>query len=532
MNKVLVTVNDNCIYFSKYNREISSQNLNNTNIINTKNLKFTEQYINENMDLISTFFNLIIIKFNINSVVIKNLEIAETIVKLVNELDGIKNIYFKDDKSLNYTISSLLLENKKLEKIECYNLPEIMFYKFEEGVVKTRIEVLSVSSFFNCNNINTYSDVYNKRTLIISKEFNNYDIDDLRYFFETNKNLKRIEFKNYNKNSLEIVLKLVKKNNLSKICIIIYEDETTTKEILEDISLFEKFNREFDVDIKVKYSKQYKEKNVVKEVNLFILKYIIIIASVFSFLLFLGHLWIEKKNSNEIENNINEINKTIENVENSELNNNSTEEINEDDFQSENNITNSYYTNYSKVYNELLNINSDTVGWLTVNGTKINYPVVQSKDNDYYLNRAYDKSVNGAGWIFVDYRNNMDDLSKNTVIYGHSMINGGLMFSTLKNVLNSEWYNNLDNLTISFSVKGIEHKWHVFSIYSIEKTTDYLYSDFKSDDSFVEFINKVKTRSIKNFNIDVNSTDKILTLSTCYKDNKHRVVLHAKLLDN
>ena len=121
----------------------------------------------------------------------------------------------------------------------------------------------------------------------------------------------------------------------------------------------------------------------------------------------------------------------------------------------------------------------------------------------------------------------MDELSKNTIIYGHSMVNGGLMFSTLKNSLNSEWYNNENNLNINFSVKGQDITWRIFSIYTIEETTDYLYSDFKSEDSFIEFIIKLKARSIKNFNVDVNSDSKILTLSTCYNDDNHRVVVHA-----
>ena len=153
MNKVLVMIDGNSIYFSKYTREISVHNLNNTNVINAKNLKFTEEYIKENIDLISTFFNLLILKFKVDSVVIKDLEIAETIVSLINSLNNIKSICFTEDNSLNYTISSLLLQNRSLQKIECYNLPEIMFYKFDEDIIKTRSEILSISSFFNYNNI-------------------------------------------------------------------------------------------------------------------------------------------------------------------------------------------------------------------------------------------------------------------------------------------------------------------------------------------------------------------------------------------
>ena len=83
----------------------------------------------------------------------------------------------------------------------------------------------------------------------------------------------------------------------------------------------------------------------------------------------------------------------------------------------------SYYTNYEQVFDKLLTINPDTVGWLTVNNTKINYPVVKGKDNDYYLKRDYNQNKNSMGWIYMDYRNSINILSQNTIIYGHN-ING------------------------------------------------------------------------------------------------------------
>ena len=66
-------------------------------------------------------------------------------------------------------------------------------------------------------------------------------------------------------------------------------------------------------------------------------------------------------------------------------------------------------------FNELKNINNDVKGWIKVNGTNINYPFVQSKNNKYYLTHSFDKSYNSAGWLFLDYINN----NKNTIIYAH-----------------------------------------------------------------------------------------------------------------
>ena len=131
-------------------------------------------------------------------------------------------------------------------------------------------------------------------------------------------------------------------------------------------------------------------------------------------------------------------------------------------------------------FNELKKKNPDTVGWIKVNGTNINYPVVQTKDNDYYLNHAYDKSKNSAGWIYADYRNNMTNFDKNTIIYGHGRLNN-TMFGSLKTILNSKWYNNKNNYIIKFSTPTENTLWQVFSVYSIKAESYYITTKFSSD---------------------------------------------------
>lgn len=533
MNKILVLVDKKSLIFSKYNREINSEDLNNTNVINVKKLKFTEDYIIENIDLISTFFSLVILKFKIDSVVIKNLEIAETVLELLTKIDSIKKVYFSEDKVLSYTISSLLVENKNLEKIECYNLPDIMFYRFDSNKIYTRCKILSSSDFLKYNDINTYSELFNKEKIIIDEYLTDYDIDDLIYFFNTNKNLKKIELKRYSRQNLETILKFLDKNSLRKVTIVIYENSSTTKLILGDINLFNKLNKKYNVNIKIKYSKEYKNKNKIKELNIILFRNIIVFCIIISILLLVLFKILEKKDNEAINDNIDIITDVVENIgqENNtpELEETVVEEQEQEQEQNKNIIT-AYTTNYTNIYNELLKINKDTVGWLNVNNTKVNYPVVQYKDNEYYLNHAFDGSTNIAGWIYVDYRNNMDIIDRNTIIYGHSMIKGNHMFTSLKNVLDSTWYNNSNNTKISFSIKGKEYYYQIFSIYTIEETSDYLYINFNDDYDFISFINKIEKRSIKDFNIDLTTNDKILTLSTCYGDNSKRLVVHAKKL--
>ena len=179
-------------------------------------------------------------------------------------------------------------------------------------------------------------------------------------------------------------------------------------------------------------------------------------------------------------------------------------------------------------FEKLKQINDETVAYLKVNGTNIDYPVVQHKDNDYYLSHSFDKSENGAGWIFADFRNNIDDKNKNLIIYGHNRRDGS-MFGSLKNILNQDWYNNEENLKITFITENETQIYELFSVYTIEKEDYYITTDF-TEETYKEFLNTIKGRSINDFDVDVEVDDSILTLSTCGNNNKYRVVLHAKKL--
>ena len=180
-------------------------------------------------------------------------------------------------------------------------------------------------------------------------------------------------------------------------------------------------------------------------------------------------------------------------------------------------------------FNELKKKNDDTVGFIKVNGTNVNYPIVQTNDNSYYLNHAFDKSKNSAGWVFADYRNNMVNFDKNTVIYGHSRSNQ-TVFGSLKKVLNKSWYNNKNNHIIKLSTPTENTLWQIVSIYTIKPESYYITTKF-SDSQFNTFINTIKKRSEINFSGGLTKNDKILTLSTCADvAGTTRLVIHAKLI--
>ena len=253
--------------------------------------------------------------------------------------------------------------------------------------------------------------------------------------------------------------------------------------------------------------------------NLCLLIFFLIMLIIFLFSLIKVILWLIDNN------NTNDIIKKVAN----------TYEINEKSYDNEiimNENEKDIYFDYMKLkfidvdINKLKTFNQDTIGFIKVMGTNINYPFVQTIDNDYYLNKSYDKTYNSAGWIFLDYRNNEFN-DKNTIIYGHGRING-TMFGSLKDTLKSSWQNNKDNYIIKISTEKENSIWQIFSVYKIATTSDYLQTTF-SDNEFESFINLIKGRSSYNFETNVTNEDKVLTLSTCYNDND-KMVVHAKLI--
>lgn len=180
-------------------------------------------------------------------------------------------------------------------------------------------------------------------------------------------------------------------------------------------------------------------------------------------------------------------------------------------------------------FSNLLNINPDTIGWIYINDTNVNYPFVQSEDNSFYLKHSFDKTYNVAGWLFADYRSDFDKFKKNSVIYGHGRVDQ-VMFGSLDKVLNEEWYKNEDNQIIKISTPKKNTLWQIVSIYTIPSESYYLTHTFLDDESYQKFIDTMLGRSIYDFGEDVTVDDKLLTLSTCLDTNGNRIVVQAKLV--
>lgn len=273
--------------------------------------------------------------------------------------------------------------------------------------------------------------------------------------------------------------------------------------------------------------KNNKKRNRKKKKNttwIFIILFSIFI-SIIVFCLIKIFIWgKDNKDTSKVINDItNAVNVTLrDDDDNTELVNDTNEEETSDYW---------YYIKFPLIdvdITELKEKNSDTVGWINVNNTNINYPFVQTKDNSYYLNHSFDKKYNEAGWVFLDYRNNKNLNNKNTILYAHSRLDK-TMFGSLSKVLKSSWYNNKDNHIIRLSTDTENTLWQIFSVYKIPEESYYITTNFNNNEEYNKFLNTIKQRSIHNFNTNLDTNDKILTLSTCYSDTE-RTVVHAKLI--
>lgn len=191
-------------------------------------------------------------------------------------------------------------------------------------------------------------------------------------------------------------------------------------------------------------------------------------------------------------------------------------------------------------FSTLKQTNSQTKAWFywpssyDVKGLPINMPVVQAKDNDYYLTRNYNRVYNENGWVYFDYRNDLSVLTnnRNTIIYGHArsyQIFGGLKYLDTY----TKWIRDGYNHFIYINTPSERTVWQVFSWHETNIYTNYIQTEFRSDEEYVAFLNRMqKFNELPAFEeFEFTPEDRILTLSTCKGTDKTvRVAVHAVLV--
>jgi sortase B len=206
------------------------------------------------------------------------------------------------------------------------------------------------------------------------------------------------------------------------------------------------------------------------------------------------------------------------------------------------------WLDYNDYANRLLPINPDMVGYVTVPGTEVSYPVVQKRSlpdpnlnpNDYYLYRTFKQESSKSGCIFMDYRNHFDEVvdhrrvvdnSGNVFIYGHNM-NNRTMFGSLRDYINNPSFYSAHPI-VEYSSLYKDYRFKIFAIFIVDGedfTSEYAFDawntlDFEDEEHFYHYVNEAKKRTLINTDVDVKYGEQLLSLYTCTG-----LVANAKLI--
>ena len=508
MIKILFQIKDNKLYAKiRYRLNTDQKSLINTNVISQNELVFSDEYVASNIQLIHNFLKELVLSYNIDTLIIRESSIAPLVIHVASHIPSLTNLYLLEESIVSYKIVEKIIKSNNIKYVSLYNIPSYLMEMLDEKGVKvaSRNEILFMSNFMKYNNLENFSSLYYKTSIKVNLPFSKEDEDDFLAFININKYLKTIYVDKLNKND-EYLKKINKKNA--------------------------KIN---GIQFKIDYSEEYLEDNLMGQIHINTVKACIFIAL---FIVSSLVVYVFGSNYNSMQK-VEDIQEDIQNAIISYEEKIKEEEtippeviVTPDDVEEPEEIEPP--KEEKKITNDmaaLLEMNEDTVGWLKVNDTNVDYPVVQAEDNDYYLKKNFNKKNDASGWIFMDYRADATDLSQNTIIFGHNMYYSGVMFGTLYKTKYPNWYTKEENQIIEFNTLYENHKWQIFSIYTVPSTNDYLIANFSTDEKYQEFINMITKRSIYTFNTPVSVNDKILTLSTCASNGTKRLVIHAVLLD-
>ena len=481
---------------------------------------------------------------NINLIKIKRLFIFKYIANIIDELkiECLILDFFSTIDSVDY---NLLSNCSSLKEIYCYFMSSDMKYMFKEKNIDVHItskEVIS-DKFLELHNTDNKDSLYYKKVINIKEEYPNL-IKDLKEFLKINYKLRAINVYVYSKDLIESIVDLVSKDESRNVIVYLHQEYDKGNFIQSNFAwlkeLSDKCGEDFTCEFRIIYSDSFVSKNLFKQLTFNNLKLVFIFGAYISFVslvIIKSYQFVEKMSIDTLNNELMSI---MGSQNDTSVNDavNDEEEIVEEvlpdrEVQVEENITKEEIKDKYSFENSLSNlkkINNETVGYLVVKNTKISYPVLQHSDNSYYLKKDIYKKNSSMGWIYLDYRNNSNELNDNNIIYGHNMGNG-TMFGSLKTVLESSWQKNKDNLIIDLDLNDKSYKFKIFSIYKVDYTTDYLITRFDTSEEKLKFIKMIRDRSTFKSNDEVDENDYILTLSTCHGKNNRRLVVHAVLMN-
>ena len=263
-----------------------------------------------------------------------------------------------------------------------------------------------------------------------------------------------------------------------------------------------------------------------------ILYVICFIFFLISIIYILAYLFFMYKDENDIERIQSIMSENVNTIIEKEIINNSESNTLENNIVTNEEI-NVYIDTEILNFKEIKKENSNIVAWIKIDGTKINYPVLQGKDNDYYLNKNYKNKYSRSGSIFLDYRYDFSKNNQNLLIYGHNN-RDDMMFNGLLQYEKEDFYKEHSKIKIITEEENKNYeiiavfKSQVYRVDDKDVFRYYNYIDLSDEKIFNEYITKSKEKSLYNIDITPNYGDEIITLSTCeYSKENGRFVVVA-----
>ena len=268
----------------------------------------------------------------------------------------------------------------------------------------------------------------------------------------------------------------------------------------------------------MKKGKRYQSKKKDNRITKHILAIIFVFAIVAGITYIVIKLYTNNNEKQDYENLANFMNTTTQNVDKDEVNSQRKSEK---------------IINLEKLHNE----NNDIIGWIQIEGTNINYPVLQS-DNSFYLNHNYKKEYSEIGSIFMDMNVNLELPSSNFLMYGHRT-NAGMMFEDLLKYEDEKFYKN--HKTIHFATLQEDAQYEILSVfrsriyYQDEKNVFryYYFTNAETEEEYNDYITNAKNVSLYDTGVNAKYGEQLITLSTCayHTDNGRFVVVAKKAVD-
>ena len=311
MRKILISFCNDTVNFrykidkTKEEKDLT-KTLMNTNVISNDELIFSDSYLKNNINIMSSFLTEIIKDKKISKLVIEEFDIVPIVLDITNSIKYITKLYIIPDITVSYKIYEKLLDSKYLKFVNCFEIPSFMVEKLCDNgvVVDLRCEIISISNFVYQNNLVNYTKLYYRKTIKIFERFTDLDLNDFDTFCQINRNLKTIYIYDYDISMIENIYKVLAKTHKRNVKVVIYQNLDNTKDINVSMKKLKLINKALIKDcsssLRINYSVDYIKKNFFKQLSITNIKTCLIIIVLLELVVFIS----VKLNNNKTNKNV------------------------------------------------------------------------------------------------------------------------------------------------------------------------------------------------------------------------------------